>query len=117
MRTITFFKTLSDQSPVEEFLDSLTDQQARKVTWVLRLIEQLQIVPVQYFKKLVGTEHIWEVRVQLGGNIFRVLGFMDKDNSVVLTNGFTKKSQKTPQQEIALAEQRRHEYYQRRATK
>ena len=115
MRTISFYKSSSGQSPVEEFLDSLTDQQARKVTWVLRLVEQLQIIPVQYFKKLVGTEHIWEVRVQVGGNIFRVLGFMDKD-SLVLTNGFTKKSQKTPQQEIALAEQRRQEYYQRRAT-
>ena len=116
MRSITFYESPSGQRPVEEFLDSLTDQQARKATWVLRLIEQLPIVPVQYFKKLVGTEHIWEVRVQLGGNIFRVLGFMEKDNQVVLTNGFAKKSQKTPQQELALAEQRRQEYYQRRAT-
>jgi len=41
---------------------------------------------------------------------------MDKDNSIILTNGFAKKSQKTPQQEIALAEQRRQEYYQRRGT-
>jgi phage-related protein len=117
VRTITFYKSSSGQSPVEEFLDSLTNQQARKVTWVLRLVEQLQIVPTQYFKKLLGTEHIWEVRVQVGGNIFRVLCFMDKDNTVVLTNGFAKKSQKTPQQEMALAEQRRHDYYQRRATK
>ena len=83
----------------------------------MRLVQQLQIVPAQYFKKLVGTEYIWEVRVQIGGNIFRILGFMDRDNSLVLTNGFTKKSQKTPQQEIALAEQRRHDYYQRRVTK
>jgi len=117
MRIITFFESSSGRTPVEEFLDSLTDQQVRKVTWVLRLVEQLQIVPIQYFKKLVGTEHIWEVRVQVGGNIFRILGFMDNDNSVVLTNGFAKKSQKTPQQEIALAEQRRQEYYQRRAIK
>jgi phage-related protein len=117
VRTITFYKGSSGQSSVEEFLDSLTDQQARKVTWVMRLVEQLPIVPAQYFKKLVGTEHIWEVRVQVGGNIFRILGFMDKDNSVVLTNGFTKKSQKTPQQEIALAEQRRQDYYQRRVIK
>ena len=117
MRTITFYENSSGQPPVEEFLDSLTDQQARKVTWVMRLVEQLQFVPGQYFKKLVGTEHIWEVRVQAGGNIFRILGFMDAENRVVLTNGFAKKSQKTPQQEIALAEQRRQDYYQRRAIK
>jgi phage-related protein len=117
VRTITFYESSSGQSPVEEFLDSLTDQQAPKVTWVMRLVEQLQIVPAQYFKKLVGTEHIWEVRVQVGGNIFRVLGLMDTDNRVVLTNGFAKESQKIPQQEIALAEQRRQDYYQRRAIK
>ena len=116
MRTITFYRTSSDESPVEEFLDSLTDQQVRKVTWVMRLVERLEMVPVQYFKKIVGTEHIWEIRIQVGGNIFRVLGFMDKGDHVVLTNGFAKKSQKTPRQEIALAEQRRQDYYQRRAT-
>ena len=114
MRTIALYENSSGQLPVEEFLDSLTDQQARKVTWVMRLVEQLQIVPTQYFKKLVGTEHIWEIRVQVGGNIFRVLGFLETNNRVVLTNGFAKKSQKTPQQEIALAEQRRQDYYQRR---
>jgi len=117
VRTITFYENSSGQLPVEEFLDSLTDQQARKVTWVMRLVEQLQVVPGQYFKKLFGTEHIWEIRVQVGGNIFRILGFMDVNNRVVLTNGFAKKSQKAPQQEIALAEQRRQDYYQRRAIK
>ena len=117
MRTIAFYENSSGQLPVEEFLDSLTDQQARKVTWVMRLVEQLQLVPRQYFKKLLGTERIWEVRIQVAGNIFRILGFMDTDNRVVLTNGFAKKSQKTPQQEIALAEQRRQDYYQRRAIK
>ena len=59
MRIITFYESSSGQSPVEEVLDSLTDQQARKVIWVMRLVEQLQIVPAQYLKKLVGTEHIW----------------------------------------------------------
>ena len=117
MRTITFYENSSGQRPVEEFLDSLTDQQARKVTWVMRLVEQLQLVPRQYFKKLLGTERIWEVRIQVAGNIFRILGFMDTDNRVVLTNGFTKKSQKTSHQEIALAEKRRQDYYQRRAIK
>ena len=84
---------------MQEFLDSLTDQQAQKVSWVLRLLERLDIVPIQYFKKLTGTDGIWEVRIQLGGNIFRLLGFLS-ETKVILTNGFAKKSQKTPVREI-----------------
>jgi len=40
--------------PVEEFLASLNPKQAQKVAWVLQLAEELDLVPVQYFKKLVG---------------------------------------------------------------
>ena len=68
------------------------------------------MVPRQYFKKLVNTDDIWEVRVQLGNNIFRLLSFLDGNELVILTNGFVKKRQKTPLQEIALAEQRKRDY-------
>lgn len=114
MRTIEFYETSSGRSPVEEFLDSLSDPQARKVAWVLRLVERLDAVPLQYFKKLTGTHDIWEVRIQLGGNIFRLLGFLPHASVVVLTHGFAKKSRKTPIHEIELAEQRKRDYLQRR---
>jgi Phage derived protein Gp49-like (DUF891) len=77
------------------------------------LVEELPVVPVQYFKKLVGTEDLWEVRIQLGNDIFRLLGFLEQGQVVVLTNGFAKKSQKTPPQEIGVAEQRKREYLSR----
>jgi phage-related protein len=80
----------------------------------LRLIEELEIVPRQYFKKLVGTENLWEVRIQLGSAIFRLLGFFDHGTLLILTNGFAQKSQKTPAQEIALARRRMEEYLARR---
>jgi phage-related protein len=89
------------------------NRQAKKVVWVLRLIEELEIVPHQYFEKLVNTEDIWEVRVQFGGNIFRLLGFFAGSSLVILTNGFAKKSQKTSRQEIALAIRRKGEYLSR----
>jgi phage-related protein len=114
VRTIEFYKTSSGRSPVEEFLDSLSDQQTRKIAWVLRLIERLDVVPVQYFKKLSGTDDIWEIWVQVGGNIFRLLGFFHESSVVVLTHGFAKKSQKTPIKEIELAEQRKRDYLQRK---
>lgn len=114
MRTIEFFRLPNGTSPVEEFLDSLAGKQAQKVLWVLRLVEEIEIVPRQYFKKLNNRENIWEARIQFGGNIFRLLGFFANGTLLILTNGFAKKTQKIPQQEIALAIRRKKEYLARR---
>ena len=64
----------------------------------------------------MNTAEIWEVRVQFGGNIFRLLGFFTDATTLILTNGLAKKTQKTPSQEVALAEQRRQTYLARRKT-
>ena len=66
MRDIQFYRTQTDHSPVEDFLDSLSGSQAAKIAWVLQLVEELDMVPKQYFKKLTNTEDLWEVRVQVG---------------------------------------------------
>ncbi len=110
MRTVDFYRLPNGNSPVEVFLDSLTGKQAQKVLWVLQLIEELAVVPRQYFKKLVDSEDIWEVRIQFGNDIFRLLGFFDGGTLLILTNGFAKKTQKTPPQEIARAIRRKEEY-------
>ena len=117
MRTIDFYRTPSSRCPVEEFLDSLTGKQAQKAAWTLQLIEELDIVPAQYFEKLAQTDDIWEVRVQYGGDIFRLLGFFDGAALIILTNGFAKKTLKTPPNEIRLAEQRKRDYLQRKDEK
>jgi phage-related protein len=114
MREVIFYRTASGKCPVEEFLDSLTAKQADKVTWTLSLVEDLRQVPRQNFKKLVGTDDIWEVRVELGSDIFRLLGFFDSGSLVVLTNGFVKKTQKTPPNEIIVAEERKRDYLNRK---
>lgn len=102
---------------MQEFLDSLSGKAAQKVTWVLNLIEDLDIVPSSYFKKLVSTEDIWECRMQFGSNAFRIFCFFDGNSVVVLTHGITKKTQKTPQREIERAEAYRRDYLQRRLKK
>lgn len=79
----------------------------------MRLVEELEKVPELYLKKLTNTEGIWEIRIQVGSNIFRVLGFFE-NNNFIATNGFCKKSQKTPYNEIILAEKRKREYTNRR---
>ncbi|MFT6992513.1 MAG: phage-related protein [Paraglaciecola sp.] len=113
MKTVNFYTTEEGKTPVIDFLDSLSAKQAQKVTWVLQLIEELDVIPSTYLKKLVNTDDIWEVRVQVGNNIFRLLGFFDGDNLVVLNHGFQKKTKKTPSKEIKLAEQRRKDYLRR----
>ena len=113
MLTIEFYKHPSASCPVEDFLDSLNSKQAQKVAWVLDLIRTLPRPPKQYFKKLVGTE-LWEVRTEFGGNAFRLIGFFDGENLIILTSGFTKKTQKTPKQEIKTAEHRMKDYFSRK---
>jgi phage-related protein len=113
MRTIRFYETASGNCPVKDFLDSLGGKQARKVTWVLQLVKDLPRPPIQYFKKLVGTE-LWEVRAESGGNAFRLLGFLDGEQLVILTSGFAKKTQKTPGREIDTALARRKDYFNRK---
>ena len=85
-------------------------EQAQKVAWVMELIEDLEVVPVKYFKKMIGTDDIWEIRIQSGNNIFRILGFVEANNLVVLNHAFQKKTQKTPKKEIAIAEARKKDH-------
>ncbi len=113
-KTISFYRSVSGKCPVEEHLDSLSDEQATKIAWVLKLIRELDQISSKYFKKLVNTNDIWEVRVNVRSNTFRLLGFFDKQELIILTNSFQKKSQKTPIKEIRLAGKRKKEYLSRR---
>ena len=116
MRKVEFYRTDIGKCPIEEFLDSLSSKQAQKIAWVLQLIEELEIIPQTYLKKLVNSDGIWEVRIQVGGNIFRLLGFFVGDNLVVLNHGFQKKTQKTPLKEIKIAETRKNDYLRRKSS-
>jgi len=114
MREIQFYRTGLGVCPVEKFLDSLGPKQTQKVLWVLRVVRDLPRVPVQYLKKLEGTDGLWEVRAEFGGDAFRLLGFWEAGGLIILTNGFAKKTPKAPERELALAEQRRRDYLNRR---
>jgi len=99
---------------VQEFLDTLSPKQAQKTAWIMTLVEELEIVPGQYFQKMSSTDDLWEIRVKVGGNIFRFLGFFDGAMWVVLSHAFQKKTQKTPRQAIRLAEERKKDYFKRK---
>ncbi|MFV9690362.1 MAG: type II toxin-antitoxin system RelE/ParE family toxin [Desulfobacteria bacterium] len=114
MRKIIFYRFENGKCPVEDYLESLSNKQVEKVFFVLDLVETFDIVPRKFFKKLKSTDDIWEVRVQYGNNIFRLFGFFDGNDMVVLSHAFTKKTQKIPNKEIKIAEKRKKDYFSRR---
>jgi phage-related protein len=63
---------------------------------------------------MVNTQDLWEIRSVSGSNIFRLIGFFDGPNLVVLNHAFQKKTQKTPKQAIKIAEERKREYFRRK---
>lgn len=110
VKEVVFYRSENGMNPIEEFLDPLSAKHAKRVAWVLQLFEDLAIVPIRYFKKLEGTDDTWEVRIDSGSDTFRLLGFLDRGNLVILTNGFAKKTKRTPQTEIALEESRKRDW-------
>ena len=82
-----------------------------KIIKVPDILEQVDRVPSTYLKYIEGANGLFEIRVQLGNNIFRIFCCFDGDRIVVLFSGFQKKTQKTPPGEIARAQRIMTEYY------
>jgi phage-related protein len=101
-RVIKFYETEGGESPVRSFLRDLDDHTLAKVLAVFKLIESQTMVSSKYFKKFSGYD-LWECRVEYGGRIYRFPAFWDKGSLIILTHGFEKKSQKTPEKEIKKA--------------
>ena len=111
-RKVTFYTTADGKCPVVEFIDSQPVKVAQKIAWFLKAVQEIEKVPKTYFKKLSDTD-FYEVRIELGRNIYRLLGFFHNGNIVILTNGFQKKTQKTPKSEIEVCEERMKDFLKR----
>lgn len=92
-----------------KFLESLDMKVRNKI--VYNIEKAMLIIDKELFKKL-GNSDIWEFRTLYGGMSYRLLAFWDtnKDTLIVATNGFVKKTSKTPLKEIAKAEELRRKY-------
>ena len=104
-RTIIFYKDY-----FQEFFEKQRDKVKDKIIWTLDLIEDLQRIPESYLKHIENTDGLFEIRVQQGSDIFRIFCFFDQGQLVILTNGFQKKTQKTPKQEIDKAIKIKQDY-------
>jgi len=100
IRDLYFFKDY-----FEKFFDTQTEKVQKKILWTLRIIEEMERIPVMYLKHLKNTSGLYEIRIRVGSNIYRIFCFFDIDNLVIIGHGFQKKSQKTPKQEIDHTEQ------------
>ncbi len=94
-----------------DFFETLKPEVKAKFNWTLGLISTIERVPEKYFKHLEGSDGIFEVRVEVGSDIYRVFSFFDKGQLIILVNGFQKKTQKTPRKEIELAEKLKKQYF------
>ena len=82
----------------------------------MQLIATIEMVPAKFFKHIAGTNGLYEIRVEVGSDIFRVFCFFDKGQLIILVNGFQKKTQKTPKFEIEFAEKLKKEYFDEKHT-
>ena len=98
----------------EEFLNKQTSKIQDKIFKIIDAIETLERIPSNYLKHIAGTNGLYEARIQLGTDIWRVFCFFDNGKLVILLNGFQKKSQKTPKREINKAIKLMEEYYETR---
>ena len=95
----------------EGFFDSLPVKAQSKVLWTLKIVEELDRIPENYLKHIENTDGLYEIRVQVGSDIFRIFCFFDLNSLIVVGHGFQKKTQKTPVKEIEKALKIKNEYY------
>jgi len=94
-----------------EFYQKQEEKVQEKIDFVLDMVRHERHVPKKFFKLLQNTDGIYEIRVITAFKSIRILCFLDEGNLVVLTNSFTKKTQKTPRKEIRKAEKLKKEYH------
>lgn len=109
---VVFYEKENGECPVEEFIDSLNVKMRAKLIGLLELLEEKGNQLREPYSKLIG-DGIFEIRCKTGNNITRVLYFFYYEGKIILTNGFEKKTQKTPPEEIRLAKERRADFRER----
>ena len=109
---VIFYEKENGDCPIEEFMNSLDIKMRAKMIGLLELLEEKGIQLREPYSKIIE-DGIFEIRCKVGNNISRVLYFFYFEGKIVLTNAFTKKTQKTPIEEIKLAKKYRADFKER----
>ena len=103
-----FFRTETGGEPVKEWLRSLSKADKKAIGEDIKTVQFGWPLGMPLVDSL--NQGLWEIRIKLwGGRIARILFFMD-NNTMVLVNGFIKKTRKTPKLELELARKRKKQY-------
>jgi phage-related protein len=94
-----------------DFFNEQTEKVKDKIDYVLFLVTIADRIPKKFFDQMTGYDGLFEIRVEFESNIYRIFCCFDEGNLVVLFNGFNKKTQKTPKQEIEKALRIKEEYF------
>ena len=86
-----------------EFYLELQPSVQEKIEFVFRIIRQVERIPIKFLEHIEGSDGLFEIRIEVLSNIFRVFCCFDEGHVVVLFNGFQKKTQKTPRNMIEKA--------------
>ena len=109
MFTVVLYETEDGKTPVEDWMDSLEPKMRAKLIAMLLLLEEKGNALRKPYTESLG-DGIFELRAIQGNNISRALFFFYFDQRIIVTNGFIKKQQKTPANEIQLAKERRLDF-------
>ena len=108
-REIIFYENHFD-----DFFESLDEGLKDKIDEILYLITVIQQIPKKFFESISSVKGLYEIRIEFKGNIYRIFCCFDKGNLIVLFNGFQKKTQKTPKQQIEKAELLMKKYFEQK---
>lgn len=102
MTKVIYYTTISGEDPTQEFINSLSVKQQRKISRIITYIQKYGLTTaISHVKKLTGTD-LWEIRI-LGQDNVRVFYATVLSDTILLLHGFIKKSQSTPNKEIETA--------------
>lgn len=111
--TVEYYERSDGTRPAEEFILSQDNKMQAKLFITLEFLEDKGPLLREPYSKPLG-DGIFEVRAKQGSDISRVLYFFVVGKKIILTNGFVKKTQKTPPGEIDRAKRYRKDYQSRR---
>ncbi|MCH5268368.1 MAG: type II toxin-antitoxin system RelE/ParE family toxin [Lachnospiraceae bacterium] len=109
---ILFYEKTNGEIPVEDFLLSLDVKMRAKLVGIMEILQEKGNLLREPYSKHIG-DGIFEIRGKIGKDISRVLYFFYHDGKIVMTNGFIKKTQKTPKSELERAKKYRIDYIER----
>ena len=95
----------------KDFKKTLDRNTLKKLYQVFILIMTMRIVPAKFLKAIEGKKGLYEIRIEHDSNIYRVFCCFDEENLIVLLNGFQKKSQRLPTEQIEKADYLMKKYY------